>query len=99
MEISKPIIFLSGAISTDENYRQKFAEAERKLTEQGYIVINPTCLNPNLPYEVLMQICFAMIDASDEFYMIGDDWKHSRGAWREWMYAHSKGKKIVGGWK
>lgn len=99
MEIEKPIIFISGAISRDPNYRQKFAEAERKLAEQGYIVLNPTCLNPELPYESLMRICFSMIDEADELHMIGEDWKHSNGAWREYLYANAKGKKVVGGWK
>jgi hypothetical protein len=34
-------LYLSGAITHDENYREKFSAAAGQLRERGYEVINP----------------------------------------------------------
>ena len=87
------IIFISGPITGVDDYKQKFAEVEDKLTKQGHIVLNPTSINPNLPYEDLMQLCFKMIDIADTVYFISG-WASSKGAMREYHYAAAKQKQI-----
>ena len=85
------IVFISGAISGDPDYKAKFAAAEKLLTERGYIVLNPTVLPEKMPYEKLMEICFSMIDAADAVYFL-EGWKNSPGSLREYAYARVKHK-------
>ena len=85
------IVFISGQISGDPDYKAKFDKAEMELTEQGYIVLNPTVLPETMPYEKLMEICFSMIDAADMVSFL-DGWLYSAGAFREWNYARAKKK-------
>ena len=44
-------IYISGQISNLEksDYMERFAKAEKKLTEQGYSVVNPAKVNAQLP--------------------------------------------------
>lgn len=87
------VVFISGPISGVDDYKQKFAEVEDKLTKLGNIVLNPTSINPNLPYEDLMRICFKMIDIADVVYFM-TGWASSKGAMREYYYASAHQKPI-----
>ena len=42
-------IYISGAITGTDDYMERFAKAEKELTEQGYSVINPAKVNAQLP--------------------------------------------------
>ena len=42
-------IYISGAITGIDDYMERFAKAEKKLTEQGYSVVNPAKVNAQLP--------------------------------------------------
>lgn len=48
-------IYISGAITGTDDYVERFAKAEKELTEQGYSVVNPAKVNAQLsedtPYE------------------------------------------------
>lgn len=92
------ILFLSGKISGDPNYKAKFDAAADELTAQGHIVLNPTILPPDLPYEKLMELCFAMIDVAEGVFRLAD-WRDSHGARRELSYAKAKQKTIGGAQK
>ncbi len=35
------LIYISGKVSGTDDYMERFAKAEKKLTEQGFSVINP----------------------------------------------------------
>ena len=35
------IIYISGAVSSDKNFREKFDQAEKFLQSKGFIVVNP----------------------------------------------------------
>ena len=48
IEKCKRILFLCGAITFDENYLDKFYDAETKLTSLGFTVFNPAMLPENL---------------------------------------------------
>jgi hypothetical protein len=91
----KPLtIFISGSISNNPNYIEQFKAAQDKLEQEGYTVLNPTCLNPKLSYKQLMTICKIMIDVSDAVYML-NGWEQSNGACFENVYASVNGKEIL----
>lgn len=85
-------IYISGKITGDINYKEKFMNVKKKLEKQGHIVLNPVELPDGMEYEDYMVVAFAMIDVSDKIYML-EDWKESSGAIRELYYAKSKRKE------
>lgn len=91
-------IYLSGAISGTDDYMERFAKAEKELTEQGYSVVNPAKVNAQLPedtgYEEYMKMSFCMLDMCDSICML-KGWRKSRGANREYCYAIEKCKIIM----
>lgn len=42
-------VYTSGPITGIDEYMQHFEEAERRLTGQGYIVVNPAKVNSMVP--------------------------------------------------
>lgn len=86
-------IYIAGKITDNPNFKQEFEQAEIKLLEQGYSVLNPSRLPRGLGYENYMHICFAMIDVADAVCVLRN-WKYSEGAKREYAYA-VKNKKPV----
>ena len=91
------VIYLSGPITGTDDYMKRFAEAEYKLTEKGYTVINPARVNGELPHGMThtdyMYMSFAMIDLCEEIYMM-KGWQKSKGAIQEWHYAEAMQKVI-----
>ena len=91
-------IYISGSITGTEDYMERFEKAEKKLTEQGYSVVNPAKVNAQLPedtsYEEYMKMCFCMLDMCDSIYMI-KGWEKSCGANREYGYAMAKDMIIM----
>jgi hypothetical protein len=87
------IIYISGAISNDFNYKEKFNQAEEKLLKMGHAVLNPTVVPPMFSWEQHLHIDYAMIDICDGLYML-KDWESSKGAKAEKKYALEKNKKI-----
>ena len=90
-------MYISGAITGTDDYIERFAKAEKELTESGYSVINPAKVNAQLPedttYEEYMEMCFCMLDMCDSIYML-KGWEKSCGANREYEYAIAKEKTI-----
>ncbi len=90
------IIYIAGPISNDPDYKEKFAAAEKDLTEVGHSVINPAFLPTDLgDCTDYMKICFPMINAAEAVAML-DGWEQSFGACREWGYAMAMDKIVVG---
>lgn len=91
-------IYISGAITGTDDYMERFAKAEKELTEQGYSVVNPAKVNAQLPedttYEEYMKMCFCMLDLCDSIYML-NGWSKSCGANREYGYAMANDKTII----
>ena len=91
-------IYISGAITGTNDYMERFAKAEKELTEQGYSVVNPAKVNAQLPedtsYEEYMKISFCMLDMCDGIYML-KGWKKSYGANRELGNAMAKDMIIM----
>ena len=91
-------IYISGAITGTDDYMERFAKAEKELTEQGYSVVNPAKVNAQLPedttYEEYMKMCFCMLDMCDSICML-KGWEKSCGANREYGYALAKDMIIM----
>lgn len=91
-------IYISGAITGTDNYIERFAKAEKELTEQGYSVVNPAKVNAQLPedttYEEYMAMSFAMLDICDSVFML-DGWEKSKGAKMEFERAVKNGLNII----
>ena len=91
-------ICISGAITGTDDYMERFAKAEKELTEQGYSVVNPAKVNAQLPedtsYEEYMKMCFCMLDMCDEIFML-KGWSKSCGSNREYWYAMGNCKTII----
>lgn len=94
--------YISGAITGTDDYMERFAKAEKELTEQGYSVVNPAKVNAQLPedttYEEYMKMSFCMLDMCDSIYML-NGWSKSFGANREYGYAMDKDKTIIYEWE
>ncbi|MCD7724909.1 MAG: DUF4406 domain-containing protein [Clostridiales bacterium] len=90
-------IYISGAITGTDDYMERFEAAEKALTEQGYIVINPAKINAQMPkettYEEYMKVSMTLLDMADGIYML-KGWRESLGANREYGYALGKDKVI-----
>ena len=86
-------IYISGAITGTDDYMERFAKAEKELTEQGYSVVNPAKVNAQLPedttYEEYMKMSILMLDMCDAIYMM-NGWDKSKGACIEYGYAMAK---------
>lgn len=82
------LIYISGAISNDPDYKRKFTDAEKKLTIQGHKVINPAFVGvvlPELSHNQYLHIDKAMIDICDAVYFL-QGWGQSLGAREEWEH-------------
>lgn len=97
MEVTGKIVYLSGKIEDNPNYKSEFACAELFLVRMGYIVVNPARLDEvsnSLSHEQYMQICYRLVDISDIIFMVSG-WQKSKGANAELSYAKSLGKKVM----
>jgi hypothetical protein len=79
-------IFISGKITGDPDYREKFAQAEREIINKGHVVMNPAILPAGFSHAEYMTITLAMQSACDATYMM-PDWEESEGAKMEGIEA------------
>ena len=90
-------VYISGAITGTDDYMERFAKAEKELTDKGWSVVNPAKVNAQLPedtnYEEYMKMCFCMLDMCDSICML-KDWEKSCGANRELGYSMAKKKTV-----
>ena len=87
-------IYLSGKISGDPDFKEKFALKEKELTEQGHLVFNPA-LHPDMfTWEQFMELDLKALGNCDAIYLL-EDWKDSRGAKIEYDEAVKLGKEII----
>lgn len=91
-------IYISGPITGTDDYMERFAAAEKKLTERGNMVYNPAKICAGMPegtiYEEYMTVALTLLNMADTIYML-EGWQESWGANREYGYAIEKGKAVI----
>jgi hypothetical protein len=87
--------YIAGPISGNvEVNKLAFFSAADQLTATGRVVLHSASLPAGLTEPQYMDICYAMIRASNEIVML-PGWRHSDGAMAEYYYAKKIGLKIV----
>lgn len=84
-------IYIAGKITGAPGYREKFANAQRLLSEKGYTVMNPAILPDGFDWWEYMSICFKMLDVCDGVALL-PCWQDSKGAKLECEHALHTGK-------
>ena len=87
-------VYLSGKITGDTNYREKFSSMTDELLFYGYTVFNPAVLPDGFEYEDYMSLDLQMLSKCDAIFLLRD-WKNSSGAKREYEEANRLGLKIL----
>lgn len=91
---SKETVYLAGKITGDILYRSKFHDAQRKLEEGGFIVLNPALLpSEGFTYEAYIRMSSAMLDECAAACFL-PDWTESNGAIYEYGKAVAAGKRV-----
>ena len=67
---------------------------QKKLEEQGYIVLNPVELPEGMKPTSYMNICIPMLQEADAIYLL-KNWRSSQGANIERAFAEYQGKEIL----
>lgn len=88
-------VYLSGKITGDEHYKEKFLKKEKELADLGFSVMNPASLNnyPEFTWDDYLKICFSMIEVCDAIFVI-DGKDDSRGVKEEIAYSQSLNKRL-----
>lgn len=94
----KTRVYISGPITKDKGYYQKFLNAEHKLKEAGCEVINPARIGKILPksfeHGEYMKVDYTLISLCDAVYML-KKWNTSIGAKNEYTFAKELGLKVL----
>mgnify|MGYP000318386949 CR=1 FL=1 len=65
-------IFLSGSITSDNNYKEKFKEKRKLFKAQRMEVFDPSTLPPNLAYTTYIKLCLAELITCDFICYVND---------------------------
>ena len=90
------VAYISGAISGDPNYKEKFNSAQMVLEHLGYYVLSPVMIPEeiSLTYSEHMAIDLVMVQVADCIVLL-PDYKESKGAMRELHRANLYNSRIV----
>ena len=91
------IIYISGKITGDENYRKKFRDYELLIWRHGDIIHNPIDFTPFLwvkNWYCYMISCLWHLASCSHIYML-PDWKQSKGARIERKISMFFGLKVI----
>lgn len=89
----RKIAYLSGPITCCPGYEEIFRKAQYYLESRGYIVLNPAVLPAGMPHARYLPINDAMIDASDEVFLL-DGWEDSTGCAHEIQHTKVEDKEL-----
>ncbi len=89
---TKRTAFLSGKITNDPHYKNKFFTAAAELEAAGFTVLNPAALPADaFSWDAYLRITEAMLRECDCVFFL-PDWQESRGARYEYGLAAACGK-------
>ena len=88
------VAYISGAISNDPEYKEKFNSAQMVLEHLGYLVLTPVMIPPILTYSEHMALDLVMVQVADCIVLL-PDYKESKGAMRELHRANLYNSRIV----
>ena len=91
------LVYLSGPISGDPEYKEKFRAAEESLTDDFVTVMNPAKLSdtfPGLSERQYLQLALTLVTYANAVYMM-KGWERSKGACIEYLLAKQNGKRIM----
>ena len=91
------LVYLSGPISGDPEYKEKFRAAEESLTNDCAMVLNPAKLSdtfPGLSERQYFTMALLLMTFADAVYML-KGWHCSRGACVEYMLAKRNKQRIM----
>ena len=86
-------VYLSGDITGDPNYKQHFAEAEKRLTDLGYTVCNPCKVTAESYEEYLRIDLLELLECNYICYV--NDVTTSKGAFLEKIVSDAVGIKEI----
>lgn len=85
------VVYLSGRVTGDPGYRDRFKEYAGELEKKGHTVLHPAMLPEALAPAAETLIRLTMIDVADEVVFM-ENWKESEGAELERSYCVRIGK-------
>ena len=88
-------IYISGAVSSDKNFREKFSKAEKYLHDIGYNVVNPVKDEEDgKEWIYYMRKDIVKLMSCDCIYALSD-WVISKGARIEIRLAFDLGMEVI----